>query len=156
MMGKNKKPDMKPGMKPGMGPGMKGPGGPVMAPGGKFAGRPGAKNPMKTIKRIFMEIMEHYKFHYLLVFVCIFVNTITNIKGQLFSQTLIDDYILPMIGIENPDYGPLGRAILGITFVYALGTFAAWLQNYLISVRQVSRAPTFSRSSTLTLTRTAT
>ena len=132
MMGKNKKPDMKPGMKPGMGPSMKGPGGPGMAPGGKFAGRPGAKNPMKTIKRIFMEIMEHYKFHYLLVFVCIFVNTITNIKGQLFSQTLIDDYILPMIGIENPDFGPLGRAILGITLVYALGTFAAWLQNYLM------------------------
>ena len=40
--------------------GPKGPGGPG-GPGGKFAGRPGAKNPMKTIKRIFAEIMKHYK-----------------------------------------------------------------------------------------------
>ena len=110
------------------GPGPKGPGG----PGGKFAGKPGAKNPMKTMKRIIAEIMEHYKWHYLLVFVCIFVNTLTNIQGQLFSQTLIDDYILPMIGIENPDFGPMGRAILGIAFVYLVGTFAAWLQNYLM------------------------
>ena len=101
-------------------------------PGGKFAGRPGAKNPMKTIKRIFAEIMKHYKWHYLLVFACIFVNTITNIQGQLFSQTLIDDHILPMIGVENPDFGPLGRAMLGIAAVYAVGTLAAWLQNYLM------------------------
>ena len=102
------------------------------SPGGKFAGRPGAKNPMKTIKRIFAEIMKHYKWHYLLVFACIFVNTITNIQGQLFSQTLIDDHILPMIGVENPDFGPLGRAMLGIAAVYAVGTLAAWLQNYLM------------------------
>ena len=111
--------------------GPKGPGGPG-GPGGKFAGRPGAKNPMKTIKRIFAEIMKHYKWHYLLVFACIFVNTITNIQGQLFSQTLIDDHILPMIGVENPDFGPLGRAMLGIAAVYAVGTLAAWLQNYLM------------------------
>ena len=109
-------------------PGMRGPGGPGMGPGGK----PGAKNPMKTIKRIFAEIMKHYKWHYLLVFACIFVNTITNIQGQLFSQTLIDDFILPMTGMENPDFGPMGKAILSIALVYAVGTFAAWLQNYLM------------------------
>ena len=109
-------------------PGMRGPGGPGMGPGGK----PGAKNPMKTMKRIIAEILERYKFHYLLVFVCIFVNTITNIKGQLFSQTLIDDFILPMTGMENPDFGPMGKAILSIALVYAVGTFAAWLQNYLM------------------------
>ena len=100
--------------------------------GMRGAGRPGAKNPMRTLRRILAEIMAHYKFHYLLVFVCIFVNTITNIKGQLFSQTLIDDHILPMIGMENPDFGPLARAMLGIALVYLVGTFAAWLQNYLM------------------------
>ena len=109
---------------------MRGPGGPNARM--KNAGRPGAKNPMKTFRRILSEIMKRYKWHYLLVFVCIFVNTITNIQGQLFSQTLIDDHILPMMGVENPDFGPLGRAILGITLVYLVGTFAAWLQNYLM------------------------
>ncbi|MBP3427732.1 MAG: ABC transporter ATP-binding protein [Clostridia bacterium] len=109
---------------------MRGPGGPNARM--KNAGRPGAKNPMKTFRRILSEIMTRYKWHYLLVFVCIFVNTITNIQGQLFSQTLIDDHILPMMGVENPDFGPLGRAILGITLVYLVGTFAAWLQNYLM------------------------
>ena len=109
---------------------MRGPGGPNARM--KNAGRPGAKNPMKAFRRILSEIMKRYKWHYLLVFVCIFVNTITNIQGQLFSQTLIDDHILPMMGVENPDFGPLGRAILGITLVYLVGTFAAWLQNYLM------------------------
>ncbi|MBP3655463.1 MAG: ABC transporter ATP-binding protein [Clostridia bacterium] len=109
---------------------MRGPGGPNARM--KGAGRPGAKNPGKTFRRIVSEIMEHYKWHYLAVFVCIFVNTITNIQGQLFSQTLIDDHILPLMNAENPDFGPLGRAMLGITLVYAVGTFAAWLQNYLM------------------------
>jgi len=98
--------------------------------GMKIPGRPGAKNPGKTLMRIFREIMSRYKFHYLLVLACIVVSALANVRGTLFTQTLIDDYIIPLTGQENPDFGPLGRAILSVAFFYALGAFAAWLQNY--------------------------
>ena len=108
---------------------MRGPGGPR---GMKHAGKPGAKNPGKTLRRIISEVMRRYKFHYLAVLVCIVVSAFASVRGTLFTQTLIDDYILPMTGQENPDFGPLGRAIAGIACVYALGAFASWLQNYLM------------------------
>ena len=98
----------------------------------KDAGKRGARHPGRTIRRILAEIMKHYKFHYIAVFVCIIVSTLANIQGQLFSQTLIDDHIIPLTGAADPDFGPLLRAMLSITAVYAVGVFASWLQNYLM------------------------
>ena len=92
----------------------------------------GAKNPGKTMARIFTEVMRRYKFHYLAVIVCIVVSAVATVRGTLFMQSLIDDYILPMMGQENPDFAPLGAAILRVAFVYALGAFAMWLQNFLM------------------------
>jgi len=99
-----------------------------MGPGG----RPGAKNPGKTLKRIFSEVLRHYWLHCLLVVACLFVSTLASVRGMLFTQTLIDDYILPMIGAQDPDFGPLGMAIAGIAAIYMLGAFSSWLQNYLM------------------------
>ena len=107
------------------GPGPRGPKGPMGGPG-----RPGAKDPKKTLKRILSEVMKHYKYHYLLVLVCIVVATLANVRGTLFTQSLIDDYILPLSAQENPDFGPLSHAMLGVALFYALGAFASWLQNY--------------------------
>ncbi len=107
---------------------MKGPHGPH----GPMGGRPGAKNPGRTMKRILSEVMKRYKFHYLLVLVCIVVSAFASVRGTLFTQTLIDDYILPMTGQENPDFAPLARAIGGVAVMYALGALASWLQNYLM------------------------
>jgi len=108
---------------------MRGPGGPRSM---KHAGKPGAKNPKKTFIRIIREVMSRYAFHYLAVLVCIVVSAFASVRGTLFTQTLIDDYILPMIGQDNPDFGPLGRAIAGVACIYAIGAFASWLQNFLM------------------------
>ena len=108
---------------------MRGSGGPRSM---KHAGKPGAKNPKKTFVRIVREVMGRYKFHYLAVLGCIVVSAFASVRGTLFTQTLIDDYILPMIGQENPDFGPLGRAIAGVACLYAVGAFASWLQNFLM------------------------
>ncbi len=98
---------------------------------GMVPGR-GAKNPGKTLKRIFVEVMSRYKFHYLAVVACIVVSAVASVRGTLFTQKLIDDYILPMMGQTAPDFGPLGRAILKVAGLYAMGALAMWLQNYLM------------------------
>ena len=109
---------------------MRGPRGPHGPKGMPMKGRPGAKDPKKTLKRILSEVMKRYKLHYLLVLVCIVVSTLASVRGTLFTQTLIDDYILPLSAQENPDFGPLGRAMLGVAAMYLIGAFASWLQNY--------------------------
>ena len=96
------------------------------------AGRPGAKNPGKTFGRIMKEIGSRYAPHCALVLVCIVVSAVANVRGTLFTQKLIDDYILPMMGSESPDFAPLAKAIGGVAAVYAVGVLAAWLQNYLM------------------------
>ena len=96
------------------------------------AGKPGAKNPGKTFKRIMAEIMGRYKPHCVAVVLCLIVSAVANVYGTMFMQRLIDDYITPMIGRPDPDFGPMGRAVLGVALVYFLGAFSAWLYNYLM------------------------
>ena len=89
------------------------------------AGKPGAKNPGKTFKRIMAEIMGRYKLHCVAVVLCLIVSAVANVYGTMFMQRLIDDYITPMIGRPDPDFGPMGRAVLGVALVYLLGAFSA-------------------------------
>ncbi len=96
------------------------------------AGRGGAKNPGKTLRRIFAEIFSQYTALFLLVVLCIVVSAVANVRGTLFIQSLIDDYILPMTTAETPDFSPLLRAMTGVAIVYALGALASWGMNYLM------------------------
>ena len=96
------------------------------------AGKPGAKNPGVVFKRIWQEVFARYKLHCLAVVVCLAVSAFASVRGTLFTQTLIDDYILPMTQQENPDFGPLASAMAVVAVFYLLGAFASWLQNYLM------------------------
>ena len=96
------------------------------------AGKPGAKDPKKTLQRIAREVFLRYKDHCLGVVLCLVVSAVASVRGTLFMQRMIDDYILPMTAQENPDFGPLGWAIAGVAVFYALGAFSTWMQNYLM------------------------
>ena len=84
------------------------------------------KNPMKTLKRLIGIIMKKYKFHMIFVFIFILLSVFANVQGTLFIQTLIDDYITPMIGRPNPDFTPLLMAIARIAVFYLLGAGATF------------------------------
>ena len=84
---------------------------------------PGAPNNRHTIVdttgvdkrgalwRLFKIVMKHYKFSFLAVAVCIVVTACTTLASTLFTRTLIDDFITPMIGQAHPDYLPGGNHI---------------------------------------------
>ena len=101
----------------------------VRGPGGRGAmGRPRPKvaNPGKLIKRVLGEVFKHYAPHCLVVLVCIFLSAFANVQASLFLQTLIDDYIAPMLQQQNPDFGPLLGALGRIACIYLVGILAAW------------------------------
>ena len=58
---------------------------------------------------------------------CIIGAALAQVRGTLFLQTLIDDYITPMIGSPDPDFGPLAAALLQIVGVYAFGILCSFL-----------------------------
>lgn len=111
--------------------------GPMRGPRGPMGGRgrgpaPKIENPGKILKRIMGYVAKKYGVLYCLVFVCIFVNVFASVRGTLFLQTLIDDYITPMIGQENPDFAGLLATILQMAGIYLLGIVAAFTQSRLM------------------------
>lgn len=106
------------GQKPG-GPMGKGPRGP----------KPKIKNPGKLFARLMGYILANYKFHIIFVIVGILAGVAANVQGTLFMQTLIDVYILPMVGAGQPDFGPLAAALVRVGSIYAIGAFFTWAYN---------------------------
>ncbi len=101
-----------------------------MAPGrGPRGPVPKIKNPGKLLMRLMKFVFSHYLIHYIVVLICILTSVFCSVQGTLFMQTLIDDYIKPMIGVANPDYGPLLGAMSRVAVFYALGVVAAFLQQ---------------------------
>ena len=105
--------------------GMKGPGGPGRGPmGGKKI-----ENPGKVFKRLLNYVMKKYAVQYVLVLIFIVVGVLANVRGTLFLQTLIDDYITPMLTQTNPDFSGLLRAILQMAAIYLVGVISTYLQS---------------------------
>ncbi len=90
---------------------------------------PKIKNPGKLLARLMGYLFRYYGIHLLLVVVCIFVSVLANVQGTMFTKTLIDEYITPMIGSDNPDFGPLLMAIFDVAKFYLIGVAATFIYN---------------------------
>ena len=100
---------------------------------------PKAKNPGRTLKRLFDLVVRAYPVHCVLVILGIFVSVLANVRGSLFMQTLIDDYITPLIGAASPDFTPLLKALATMAAIYAVGVCSTYMYNRLmITVAQGS------------------
>lgn len=93
---------------------------------------PKVKNPGKIFKRLLSIIFEKYWLQMVIVIICIFVNTYASIQGTLFTKTLIDDFIAPLLKQATPDYAPLLSAITRVAIIYVLGVCASFLQQKLM------------------------
>lgn len=85
-----------------------------------------------TVKRLFDIIMSKHKIWLLVVFICIIISGIASVSGQLFLQSLIDDYISPLLLEENPVFTNLLKALFGIGFVYLIGVISTFISNRLL------------------------
>ena len=89
-------------------------------------------NKRSTLWRLFKIVMKNYKFSFLAVAVCIVVTACTTLASTLFTRTLIDDYITPMIGQAHPDYGPLADTLFKLGLVLAFGALCSYLHSRLM------------------------
>ena len=103
--------------KPVHGPGGRGPKGP----------RPKVENPGRLFMRLLAYIMKNYTVHCILVVICIFITVLASVQGTWFMQTLIDSYILPLIGQADPDFSGLLHAIMRVAVFYLIGALASYI-----------------------------
>lgn len=87
-----------------------------------------------SMVRIIKLVLSHYWLQLVIVFVSIIIAAVASVRGTLFTQTLIDKYIIPLIGQTNPDYSELFNAIVKVAAFYVVGAIASFLYN-LIMVR---------------------
>lgn len=97
------------------------------APNARAGGRP-KLNPA-GLKRLFSMIWKDYSWRLIVIAVLILLSAYANVRGNTFQQTLIDDYISPMLASHSTDFGPLLSAISTMAMIYLLGIVATYTWN---------------------------
>lgn len=90
------------------------------------------ENPGKTFRRLMGMVMKRYGFQFVLVAVCVIVNVFVQLRGTMFLQELIDDYITPLTKTDAPDFNPMIAAMTQMAIIYGVGIVCSFLQNKLM------------------------
>lgn len=89
-------------------------------------------NPGKTLGRLLMTMFSLYRFRLIFVLVLILISAYANVRGSLFLQVVIDDYITPLLGQSNPDFSGLLSAIVMMGGIYVAGIIAGLIYNLMM------------------------
>ncbi len=85
----------------------------------------------KTVWRLFKFVFSNYKVSIPFVVICIIVTSLTTLTSNLFTKTLIDDYIVPMTETGSTDFSPLAAAMLRLGAILLVGIAASFTYNLL-------------------------
>ena len=91
--------------------------------------KPTVANPGKVFKRIIGFVAKNYLLQCIVVLVCIVLTVFSTIQGTMFTKTLIDQYIMPLMQQTVPDYTQLLHAIIRVACFYAVGVIAAYVNT---------------------------
>ena len=87
------------------------------------------RGQLRAMKRVLGYMLKDYKFSFFMVMVCILGSALATLRGTLFMQTLIDEYIVPLTQAETPDFSGLASALVSLAIVYAVGILCAYGYN---------------------------
>ena len=90
---------------------------------------PRPKMDFAILGRVMGYILKKYKFKLALVIICIILSTLSSVGANLYLETLIDDYIVPLVGEENPVYTNLLKAIGTMTIIYLVGVITSLIHS---------------------------
>ncbi len=84
-----------------------------------------------TTKRL-LSYLGAFKWRFIVVCCCIVFSAIVTAMSSLFIQSLIDDYITPMLTSSNPDFSGLAMFLVRMGVLFAGGVAAVRLYNWLM------------------------
>ena len=82
-----------------------------------------------TVRRLMSYVGRGYGLRFLLVLVCILISAIASVSGSLFLGSLIDDYITPLLAMDNPVFDGLLHALILMGCLYLTGALCALAYN---------------------------
>ena len=89
-------------------------------------------NKGKTIKRLLKYVTKGYKLQLVVVLISIIISALVGVLGVQFIKYLIDDFITPLIGTQNPDFTSLLNVITIMAIIYFVGVIATYIYNRLM------------------------
>ena len=90
------------------------------------------KKKSHTVRRLLSYVGRGYLIRFFLVLVCILVSAVASVAGSIFLGALIDNYITPLLAMENPVFTGLLHALLLMACLYVVGALCALAYNRLM------------------------
>ena len=90
------------------------------------------KQQRAILLRMFSFVMQHYRWAIVVVLACVFISSITSLISSLFTKTLIDDYIVPLTQVNNPEYQSLAQTLFKLGLILFFGTVCSYTYNRLM------------------------
>ena len=87
-----------------------------------------------TLKRLLKGIFKHYKIQFIMVVILIMISSSVSIAASLFMESLIDDYITPMLSDEVANFNPLIKALEVMGIIYVVGIISSYTYNRIMVV----------------------
>lgn len=83
----------------------------------------------RLITRVIRYMLHYYKIPFIIVVVCILITAIATVIGATFPQTLVDDYITPMLQNGSDDFSGLAKDLFQLACIMAVGVITAFSYN---------------------------
>ena len=91
-----------------------------------------SKETLKTAKRLLKYVTGIYKVRFVLVFVCILISSVASISVSLSLKFLLDDFIIPLMGQQNPDFTNFYKAMGVLGCIFLLGVLSTFTYTRLM------------------------
>lgn len=95
------------------------------------------RKPLEILKKLMIYIFKNYKLELIVVVIALVISSLANVIGTTFIKALIDNHIVPLLGIGNPDFIPLLKTLGVMAVIYYVGVISTYIYSRLmVSVTQ--------------------
>lgn len=92
-------------------------------------GKMSLRQQVSAMNRVLGYLLRDYKFSFFIVVIYILGSALAPLRGTLFMQSLIDDYIVPLTQAQTPDFSKLAAALVAVALTYGIGILCAYGYN---------------------------
>ena len=107
---------------------------PNRGPRQRTIGTQGQKLDSKTAKRLLSLIIKNNKLRLSLVVICIMASSIIMVMSSVFMRSLVDQFIVPLLSQDNPDFSGLNQLMIKMIALFSIGIVTTFAYNRLMIV----------------------
>lgn len=100
--------------------------------GAAMRNMPKAKNPVKSFSRLMKFVFEGRWAYILLILVCIVLSALATTYSAQFIGNFIDDVVIPLKGVENPDFTPALKELGKFALVIIVAIFSSFVSSWVM------------------------